>query len=267
MEDPAKTGMVSIRSLEDVRKSINRGVQPNTPNEAYGKTLKELIDTATEGVGGDLYKKARQLRIDQANKFENRAIVARLVSNIKNMDDRKVPADRVFKTAILNESPENIQFLRRTLRDLGDDGKQAWSDLQGATLRHIQQQATANVNKTSENLDVVSAAQLNKVVDQLDNNGRLDLIFNPKMAQQVRDLRDVVQYVNTVPPGTSINNSGTARTLTAALGGLGEMAVTGMATSIPLPILTGIKVIRDQVKNAKIKKQINRSLLPRDERD
>jgi GNAT superfamily N-acetyltransferase len=264
MEDPAKTGMVSIRSLEDVRKSINRAVQPNTPNEAYGKTLKDLIDTATEGVGGDLYKKARQLRIDQANKFENRAIVARLVSNIKNMDDRKVPADRVFKTAILNDSPENIQFLRRTLRDLGDDGKQAWSDIQGATLRHIQKRATANVNKTSENLDVVSAAQLNKAVDELDQNGRLDLILNPKVAQQVRDLRDVVQYVNTVPPGTSINNSGTARTLVAALG---EMAITGATTSIPLPILTGIKVIRDQVKNAKIKKQINRSLLPRDQRD
>ena len=264
MEDPAKTGMISIRALEDVRKSINKAVQPGTPNESYGVALKELIDTSTEGVGGDLYKKARELRIDQANKFENRAIVARLVSNIKNMDDRRVPADRVFKTAILNDSPENIQFLRRTLRDLGDDGKQAWSELQGATLRHIQERATANVNKTSENLDVVSAAQLNKAVDELDKNGRLDLIFNPKMAQQVRDLRDVIQYVNTVPPGTSINNSGTARTLAAALA---EMAITGTATSIPLPILTGIKVIRDQVKNAKIKKQINRSLLPRDERD
>jgi len=264
MEDPAKSGMISIRALEDVRKSINKAVQPNTPNESYGAALKELIDTSTEGVGGELYKKARQLRIDQANKFENRAIVARLVSNIKNMDDRRVPADRVFKTAILNESPENIQFLRRTLRDLGDDGKQAWSELQGATLRHIQERATANVNKTSENLDVVSAAQLNKAVDELDKNGRLDLIFNPKMAQQVRDLRDVIQYVNTVPPGTSINTSGTARTLAAALG---EMVITGTTTSIPLPILTGIKVIRDQVKNAKIKKQINRSLLPRDQQD
>jgi hypothetical protein len=84
------------------------------------------------------------------------------------------------------------------------------------------------------------------------------------MSQQVRDLRDVIQYVNTVPPGTSINTSGTARTLAAALG---EMVITGTTTSIPLPILTGIKVIRDQVKNAKIKKQINRSLLPRDQRD
>jgi hypothetical protein len=262
MEDPAGSGLISIRALEDVRKSINKAVQPGTPNSTYGDALKDLIDAATEGVGGDLYKKARQLRIDQSDKFEKRAIVARLVSNIKNMDDRRIPADRVFQSAILNESPENIQFLRRTLRDLGDDGKQAWSELQGATLRHIQERATANVNKTSENLDVISAAQLNKAVDELDKNGRLDLIFNPKMAQQVRDLRDVVQYVNTVPPGTSINNSGTARTLAAALG---EMVITGTTTSIPLPVLTGIKVIRDQIKDAKIKKQINRSLLPRGE--
>lgn len=264
MEDPQGTGMISIRALEDVRKAVNKAVQPGTPNATYGSAIKDMIDTVTEGVGGDLYKEARRLRIEQGDKFEKRAIVARLVSNIKNMDDRRIPADRVFQSAILNESPENIRFLRSTLRDLGDDGKQAWGELQAATLRHLQERATGNVNLTSENLPVISAAQLNKAVSELDKNGRLDLIFNPKMAQQVRDLRDVIQYVNTVPPGTSINNSGTARTLAAMMV---EMGATFTGTGIPLPVITGIKLIRDQVKDAKIKKQINRSLLPRGERD
>lgn len=264
MEDPQGTGMISIRALEDVRKAVNKAVQPGTPNATYGSAIKDMIDTATEGVGGDLYREARRLRIEQADKFEKRAIVARLVSNIKNMDDRRVPADRVFQSVILNESPENIRFLRSTLRDLGDDGKQAWGELQAATLRHLQERATGNVNLTSENLPVISAAQLNKAVSELDKNGRLDLIFNPKMAQQVRDLRDVIQYVNTVPPGTSINNSGTARTLAAMMV---EMGATFTGTGIPLPLITGVKLIRDQVKDAKIKRQINRSLLPRGERD
>ena len=263
MEDPTGTGKITIRALEDVRKSINKAVQPGTPNEGYGIAIKNMIDDTTEGVGGDLYKEARRLRIEQGDKFEKRAIVARLVSNIKNMADRKVPADRVFQSVILNESPENIKFLRQTLNNLGDDGKQAWSELQAATLRHIQEKATSNVNLTSENLPVVSAAQLNKVVSELDKNGRLDMIFTPKMAQQVRDLRDVVQYINTVPPGTSANNSGTARTIMAMLG---EGGLTAWATGgIPVPVITGLKLIRDQVKDAKIKKQISRSLLPRGE--
>lgn len=265
LEDPTNSGMISIRALEDVRKAVNKAVQPGTPNDAYGASIKDTIDQITEGVGGDLYKKARQLRIEQAQKFERRAVVARFLSNIKNMDDRRVPADRVFQTAILNEAPENISFLKQTLKDLGDEGRQAWSELQAATLRHIQDQATKNVNLTSDNLPVVSVAQLNKVVSDLDKNGRLDLIFNPKMAQQVRDLRDVMQYVNTVPPGTSVNNSGTARTLLALLSESG--ATAWMTGGIPVPILTGIKVIRDQVKDASIKRKINRSLLPRGERD
>lgn len=265
MEDPNGTGQISIRALEDVRKAVNKAVQPGTPNAVYGGAIKDMIDQATDGVGGDLYREARRLRIEQANKFEKRAIVARLVSNIKNMDDRRVPADRVFQSAILNESPENIRFLRSTLRELGDDGKQAWGELQAATLRHIQDRATGNVNLTSENLPVISAAQLNKAVNELDKNGRLDLIFNPKMAQQVRDLRDVVQYINTVPPGTSVNNSGTARTLLTLLSESG--ATAWMTGGVPVPVITGIKLIRDQIKDAKIKKQINRSLLPRGERD
>lgn len=265
LEDPTNSGQISIRAMEDIRKTINKAAQPGTPNEVYGGSVKDIIDDVTEGVGGDLYKKARQLRIDQANKFEKRAIVSRFVSNIKNMDDRRVPADRVFQSAILNEAPENIQYLKTTLKELGDDGRQAWSELQAATLRHVQEQATKNVNLTSDNLPVVSVAQLNKVVNELDKNGRLDLIFNPKMAQQVRDLRDVMQYVNTVPPGTSINNSGTARTLLALLSESG--ATAWMTGGIPVPVLTGIKVIRDQVKDASIKRKINRSLLPRSERD
>jgi hypothetical protein len=265
LEDPTNSGQISIRAMEDIRKTINKAAQPGTPNEVYGGSVKDIIDDVTEGVGGDLYKKARQLRIDQANKFEKRAVVSRFVSNIKNMDDRRVPADRVFQSAILNEAPENIQYLKKTLKELGDDGRQAWSELQAATLRHIQEQATKNVNMTSDNLPVVSVAQLNKVVTELDKNGRLDLIFNPKMAQQVRDLRDVMQYVNTVPPGTSINNSGTARTLLTLLSESG--ATAWMTGGIPVPVLTGIKVIRDQIKDAGIKRKINRSLLPRSERD
>ena len=71
--------------------------------------------------------------------------------------------------------------------------------------------------------------------------------------------------MNTVPPGTSVNNSGTARTILALLGESGISAT--MTGGIPLPVLTGIKIIRDQIKDAGIKRKINRSLLPRGEQD
>lgn len=260
--DPDGTGQIPINALEDVRKLINKATTPGTADANYGGELKGLIDQATEGKGGALYKKARALRIEQARKFENRAVVERLVASVKNKADAKTESNKVFERSILNESPEDIKFLRHALKTSGPEGRQAWKELQGATIRHIQDAATSNVNLTSTNEKVVSAAGLNKVVEKLDKNGRLDAIFDPATAQRIRDLRDVVQYVNTVPPGTSINNSGTARTLLAAMAEMGGM---GAMTGVPLPLVTGLKALRGAVQDNRIKKKIAQSLMPREE--
>jgi hypothetical protein len=258
--DPDGTGTIPINAIEDVRKLINKATTPGTADANYGGELKGLIDQATEGKGGALYQRARALRIEQARKFENRAVVERLVSNVKNKADAKTTSEEVFRKSILNESPEDIKFLRSALKTSGKDGRQAWRELQGATVRHIQTESTKNVNLTAGNDPVVSAAALNRVVNQLDQNGRLDAIFDPATATRIRDLRDVVQYVNTVPPGTSINNSGTARTLLAALAEMGGM---GAMTGIPLPVVSGLRALRNSVQDNRIKKKIAQSLIPK----
>jgi len=266
--DPDGTGQIPINALEDVRKLINKATTPGTADANYGGELKGLIDQATEGKGGALYKKARAMRIEQARKFENRAVVERLVANVKNKADAKTESNKVFEKSILNESPEDIKFLRHALKTSGPDGRQAWKELQGATVRHIQDAATNNVNLSASNEKIVSAAQLNKVVESLDKSGRLDVIFDPVTATRIRDLRDVVQYVNTVPPGTSINNSGTARTLAALMA---EMTVTSGAnyalfgSAMPVPLVSGIKILKAGIKDNRIKKKIAQSLMPRGE--
>lgn len=266
--DPEGTGEVPLNALEDVRKMITQLTEVGTANGNMGGQLKGMIDASTEGKGGALYKKARAMRIEQARKFENRAVVERLVANVKNKADAKTESNKVFEKSILNESPEDIKFLRHALKTSGPDGRQAWKELQGATIRHIQDAATSNVNLTSTNEKVVSAAALNKVVESLDKSGRLDVIFDPVTATRIRDLRDVVQYVNTVPPGTSINNSGTARTLAALMA---EMTVTSGAnyalfgSAMPVPLVSGIKILKAGIKDNRIKKKIAQSLMPRGE--
>jgi hypothetical protein len=114
-------------------------------------------------------------------------------------------------------------------------------------------------------LPVISTAKLNQELGKLEKNGRLDVIFDPKMAQTLRDLNDVVRYVNTVPPGTSINNSGTARTLLGYMAAMGtEAGVMAATTGIPAPIISALKVLKDSVRDAKIKAKITRSLMPKD---
>lgn len=219
--------------------------------------MKSIIDKTTEGKGGDLYKKARQLRTQQARKYENRAVVARLINNIRGMDDPKVSADMVFNKSIVNSSPEEIRFLRRVMQTSGKDGKQAWNELQGATIRHIQDQSTKGMGMDSQDHPIVSPAKLHNTVTALDSNGRLDIILGKARADIVRDLNDVVRYVNTVPPGTLINNSGTAGMILAAIT---EAGTYGATMGIPVPVITALKLLRDQVKEKKIKAKINRAL-------
>ena len=82
-------------------------------------------------------------------------------------------------------------------------------------------------------------------------------MLGKKNASTVRNLNDVVKYVTTVPPGTLVNSSGTAGVILAAMS---EMGLAGVTTGIPLPVLTGLKVLRDTVKSKKIKGKISEAL-------
>lgn len=247
---------ITLRQAESLRQTFQRAGFEGA-DQFHGGSLKRAFDVETEGLGGDLYKKARQTRIDQARKFENRAIVARLIKNRKGMEDPQVAADQVFRKSILNSSPEEITFLKRVLLTSGKDGQQAFKELQGATVRHIRDEATKGMGMDSQDRPLISPAKLHQSVQALDANGRLDVILGKKNAQTVRDLDDVVRYVTTVPPGTLVNSSGTAGTLMAAIA---EAGATGALTGLPLPVASGLRQIIKMRQEGRTKARINDAL-------
>jgi len=244
----------TVGKLEEFRKELSGTAKFDDAVGLRQETiLKKLIDAQTEPVSGPLYKEARALRTEQARKFENRAIVARLIKNRKGMQDPQVAVDQVFQRSILGGSPEEITFLKRVLLTSGKDGQQAFKELQAATVQHIRDQSTSGVGTDSSGRPLVSPAKLNQIVSQLDKNGRLDVIFGKQEAARMRDLNEVVKYVTTVPPGTLINSSGTAGTLLAAIT---EAGLTGVATGLPLPVYAGIKQIAKMRKEGRTKAKI-----------
>lgn len=251
---PLKT---DVKTMEALRREISAatGYEPVEIRDAT--ILKKIIDANTEPVAGPLYKEARLLREAQARKYENRAVVARLVSKKKGMDDPQVYADQVFQRSIVNGAPEEITFLKRVLNTSGKEGQQAWKELQGSMLRHIQYEATKGMGMDSADRPLISPAKLNQTIQTLDKNGRLDLVLGKKNAEIVRDLNDVVKYVNTVPPGTLINNSGTVGTLLAAIG---EAGATGAVTGLPVPVLSMMRALGKQIENNKMKLKIEKAL-------
>lgn len=247
---------VTLKQAESLRQTFQRAGFEGA-DQFHGGSLRRVFDTETEGMGGDLYKKARATRIEQARKYENRAIVARLIKNRKGMEDPQVASDQVFRKSILNSSPDEITFLKRVLLTSGQDGQQAWKELQGATVRHLRDEATKGISMDSQDRPLISPAKLHQTVKALDANGRLDVMLGKQNAQIVRDLDDVVRYVTTVPPGTLVNTSGTAGTLMAAIA---EAGATGALTGLPLPVATGLRQIVKMRKEGRTKAKINEAL-------
>lgn len=246
-----------LKNTELLRRSIGNTIGIDPTNKKFGGELKQVIDASTEGLGGDLYKQARALREQQARKFEGRAIVANLLTKVKGKDDPKIEASEVFQKSVLNGSPEEITFLKRVLYTSGKDGQSAWKEVQGSTINHIQEVATSGVGTDSMGRKIVSPAKLNDAIKGLDKNGRLDIVLGKEKAQTIRDLNEVLQYVQTVPPGTLVNTSGTAGVILAAMA---EAGTTGFLTGLPVPVLSGIRAATQYVKDRKLKARIEDAL-------
>lgn len=245
-----------LRQVELLRRQVGNAIDAapdNATNVRMGAQLKELIDQQTEGLGGDLYKEARASRRRYAQLFEDNAIVSNLLRTRRGTADRQVALEDVFRKTILNGDRASLGRLRRTLQVAGgEQGAQAWRELQGATVRHLLDEATKGVGTDAAGVPLFSAAKLNNAVRALEADGKLDFVLSKQGAQTVRDLNEIAKVVLTTPPGT-VNTSNTASVLLAALA---ESGATGALTGLPIPVLTGLKVISQQVKDAKVRKRV-----------
>lgn len=246
----------TIKNAERMRQAVGRATDFEATNIRQSAIIKGLIDTTTENLGGDLYRSARRLRENFAKKYEDRAVVASLLNKKRGMADRQVALEDVFGETILKGTREDLSYVRRVLQTGGEEGQQAWRDLQGATVNWLKDETLKNVATDQRGNRIVSAAQLDKAVARLERGGKMDFIFGKRGAQMVRDLNDLAKVTMTTPPGT-VNTSNTASVLLAALT---EAGVTGSMTGLPVPVLSALRLISLQVKNRKIQKRIEQAL-------
>jgi hypothetical protein len=232
--DPKNTGTVSINSLEDIYQVINKNFEPNTPAAVYGREMKDIINTITEGQGGEMYQNARRLRQDYSKRFENIGAVDRLLRLKPNSDDRLVAFEDVFQKSIINGSLDDVKNLGLALKKAGPEGQQAFKELQGQTVEFLKDKVTQAIDTDSFGNPVVSPAKFKSVVRELDQDGKLDYLFGKKGAQEIRDLMETTILVNAPLKGAA-NYSNTSSALIQALdrisaSPIGKIPVVGSIT-------------------------------------
>jgi len=248
----------NIKQMEQWRSQINQNVNAEAPNIRQAAILKSMIDEHIGPAEGALYKAARAERVKVAKRWENTAIMHDLTNKKANSSDRIVALEDVQKRIIHDGSLDDLRVARRALLTSGEEGKQAWKDIQGQTLQEIKNAATAGIAPDARGNQMISPAALNKAIKRLDDSGKLDFIFGQQGAEKLRSLNEISKTIFTVPASAAINHSNTAATLSAAM----DLVLSGMS-GFPAPVASALRLSTKHIKDRKIRKRVEDALNPR----
>lgn len=196
MNDPGKTGTITVRALEDIYQQIGK-----VKGSASAPEMKQIITQMGEGAGGELYQKARAARAQLAKEFEDVRRVDKLLGTKAGYADRQVALDDVFKYVVLDGSLEEMRTVTKLLKKGGKEGEQAYAELKGQTIQHMKDMLIKG--------DQPSFRNLNTLVNQLDAEDKLVYMFGKKGRDEIMDLRDAVKDVLVKQPG-AVNYSNTS---------------------------------------------------------
>lgn len=249
-------GRLSIADSETLRQFVNEATDWTDRREAlFGRKINASIDAATEGKGGELYKKARKLRADFASEFENVGLTSKLLGTKRGTDERQIAFEDVFDKVIVLSPVDEMNKLRRTLLTAGPDGKQAWSDLKAKGIEYIKDASFSPSQRDAAGNPLLSPDKLQKVVRSLDESGKLESLYGKKQAQTLRDLADLATVIYTAPPG-AINTSNTSSAILNAL----DTGATFLLTNLPLPAKAVLSEAAQYLKDRKLKARIKDAL-------
>ena len=255
LNDPKGTGAISINQIEDIFQFINKNYDPtDAVANVHVRAMKDAINAATEGKGGEYYQTARAMRAKYAREFENVGYIDKLLSKKAGTTDRAVALEDVFDHSILKGSLDDVRAIGRTLKKAGPEGEQAWRELQGQTIEQMKAAVTKNIQRDEGGNPIVSPRQFDNFVKNLDADGKLDYIFGKKGAQEIRDLRDTA--ITVYSPVAGINQSNTASALTQALD-----RIRGSALSkLPMGVGSLYEVGAEMATKKKLGKQVQEAV-------
>lgn len=247
----------TLKNGELWRRSVRRAAGVDPTNVEFSRRLQRVYDNETADLGGNLYKQARAARARFARDYEDVAIVSRLMDTKRGSADRAVALEQAVNNTVLgpNSDIDSLRHLRKVLQTQGDEGQQAWRELQGGLLAEIRDRVLSNASMDTQGNRIVSPAKFDRIITDLDKSGKLDFIYGKKGAENLRTLNDASLQLFTAPPN-AVNTSNTASVLLQAIDTLASFGVTGL----PVPIMTALKKTGQLLKERKIKQRVTEAL-------
>jgi hypothetical protein len=240
MNDPQKTGAISVRNLEDIYQVV--GTAKDSPS---AKPLKDLITQIGDGAGGKLYQEARQARTQLAKEFEDVSRVDKLLGTKAGYKDRRVALDDVYNHVVIDGSLEEMRTVTQLLKKGGPEGQQAYKELQGYTLQRMKDLLL----KKGDETDAILLNNFNNFVTQLDREDKLSYMFGKTGRDQLLDLQKTIKDVMVKEPG-AVNYPNT-----------GGLVLRGLEKLLQLPVkVPGAKTAAEYARERQYTKQLEEAL-------
>lgn len=203
----SEDGQISLKHMEDIRQELTRNAKnPNKGGHYAGEAVK-VIDQIMDEAGSSAYKNARSAWKSMKDEFDKQGRVKKLVSEKGMSSDRAVALEDTWDTTIRKGSAEDIEKVQKSLTTGRGNpetllkGRQAWRDLQGATIDYFKEAASGKRSIPGEKGNLQFNSSFVDAVHEFDADGKLDVIFGKTIAQQMRDLAKVTLDVRTKPAG------------------------------------------------------------------
>jgi hypothetical protein len=219
--------LATINDVEKFRVQINRVLKdPLNPNhKAMAKILKKAVDESLDNVpkAAAAYKRARAAYARNKAETDGNALVTQITGK-KGRTDSPATADEHVYTKIKNAPIEDVKRMLRMVAKVPD----------GVNMIHtLGQRVMMDLVKASTNDKApgkgvqFNAAAFKRELNKLDRSGKLEALYGPKKAQELRDIAEVGETVNTLPYGNAANVSQSGNTQIKAI-----MDVLGRAPGI-----------------------------------
>ncbi len=193
--------LTELQHLRETASDIARSAHGSEKHFA-GKLVR-AIDKSFDKIpaAAKEWKKARDLFKAHKEEFEEQGIIKSLGDNKRNSSDPRVDVENTV-AKVLKSSKKDIGTLKKTLTTGGTQetrgaGVRAWRNVQAGVLDALKKKAEGRRGIKGEKGQAQFGSQFLDMFNQLEANGKIDAIFEPKQAAKLREIAKGVEDVRT----------------------------------------------------------------------
>ena len=197
-----------IRDVEEFRQQINSALNDVTnPNHnTMAKILKGSVDEALDTVpdSAEAYKRARASYSRDKSAFDGNALVTQITGRKGKTESPAVADENVYRK-ILTSPIEDVRRLAKEAAKT-EGGVNMIHNIGARLMDDIVRSATKESGE-------FNSAAFKKMLDKLDQSGRLDAIYGGQRAEELRKIANVGTMINTMPFGNTANYAQSGNTI------------------------------------------------------